>query len=129
VGLHSLTLSNIPRSMRCDSQTSLLARAFASPCLGREPKAKVATKILIMCKKQCMKVGTETTSAIGCVFKCNTIPIIGLFDEFFYFCSILFIVLIIVISYASDELATMLEVGDNFIVNAKERNDENASFC
>jgi hypothetical protein len=32
--------------MRCDSQASLLAHNFASPCLGHEPKAKVATTIL-----------------------------------------------------------------------------------
>jgi hypothetical protein len=29
--------------MRCDSRTSLLARTLASPCFGREPKAKVVT--------------------------------------------------------------------------------------
>jgi len=29
--------------MKCDFWASLLARTFASPCLGREPKAKVAT--------------------------------------------------------------------------------------
>jgi hypothetical protein len=29
--------------MKCDSQASLLARTLASPCLGREPKARVAT--------------------------------------------------------------------------------------
>jgi len=29
--------------MKCDSQASLLAHTFASPCLGREPKAKVET--------------------------------------------------------------------------------------
>jgi hypothetical protein len=27
--------------MKCESQTSLLARTFASPYLGRKPKAKV----------------------------------------------------------------------------------------
>jgi hypothetical protein len=30
--------------MRCDSWASLLARTFASRCIGREPKAKVVTK-------------------------------------------------------------------------------------
>jgi hypothetical protein len=30
--------------MKCDSQASLLARTLASPCLGREPKARVVTK-------------------------------------------------------------------------------------
>jgi hypothetical protein len=36
--------------MKCDSWASLLARTFASPCLGYEPKAKVAT-ITILYKK------------------------------------------------------------------------------
>ncbi len=44
VKVHSLTLSCTPRSMRCDSQDSLLARPLASLCLGREPKAKVVTQ-------------------------------------------------------------------------------------
>jgi len=43
VGVHSLTFSYTPESMKCDSWASLLARPFASPCLGCEPKAKVAT--------------------------------------------------------------------------------------
>jgi hypothetical protein len=43
-GVHSLTLSYIHESMKCDSWASLLARTFTSLCLGREPKAKVATK-------------------------------------------------------------------------------------
>ncbi len=29
--------------MKCDSWIFLLARTLASPCLGREPKARVAT--------------------------------------------------------------------------------------
>ncbi len=44
LGVHSLTLSYTPESMKCDSQTSFLARTFANPCLGREPRAKVATQ-------------------------------------------------------------------------------------
>jgi hypothetical protein len=32
--------------MRCDPQASLLARNLASPCLGREPKARVVTLLL-----------------------------------------------------------------------------------
>jgi len=43
VRVHSLTLSYTPRSMRCDSQASFLARTLANPCFGREPKARVAT--------------------------------------------------------------------------------------
>ncbi len=42
VGVQSLTLSYIPRSMKCESLTSLLARTFISPCFGHEPKARVA---------------------------------------------------------------------------------------
>jgi len=44
VRVHSLTLSYTFRSMRCDSWASLLARTLASPCLGHEPKVRVATK-------------------------------------------------------------------------------------
>jgi hypothetical protein len=36
---HSHTLGN----MKCDSWVSFLARTFASLCLGRKPKARVAT--------------------------------------------------------------------------------------
>jgi len=44
VWAHSLTFSYTPMSMKCDYWASLLARTFASPCLGREPKVRVATK-------------------------------------------------------------------------------------
>jgi len=30
--------------MKCDSQISLLACTFTSPCFGHKPKAKVATQ-------------------------------------------------------------------------------------
>jgi hypothetical protein len=43
VRVHSFKLSYVLGSMRCDSWASLLARTFASPCLGHEPKARVAT--------------------------------------------------------------------------------------
>jgi hypothetical protein len=33
--------------MRCDSQASFLAQTFATPCLGREPKAKVVTNLKV----------------------------------------------------------------------------------
>jgi hypothetical protein len=36
------------RSMKCDSRASFWAHTFASPCLGREPKAKVATFFVII---------------------------------------------------------------------------------
>jgi hypothetical protein len=48
VEFHSLTLSYAPKSMKCDSQASLLAHTFASPCLGREPKVKVVTLLVII---------------------------------------------------------------------------------
>jgi hypothetical protein len=37
-----LTLSYTPESMKCDSWASFLARTFASPYFGHEPKAKLA---------------------------------------------------------------------------------------
>jgi hypothetical protein len=42
VKVHSLTLFCTPESMKCDSCASFLARNLESPCLDREPKAKVA---------------------------------------------------------------------------------------
>jgi len=42
-GVHSLTLSYIPKSMKCDSRASFLARTFVSHCLDCEPKVKFAT--------------------------------------------------------------------------------------
>jgi hypothetical protein len=42
-GVHSLTFSYTPKSMKCDSWTSLLAHISASPCLGHEPKVRVGT--------------------------------------------------------------------------------------
>jgi hypothetical protein len=44
VWVHSLTLSYTPESMKYDSWASLLAHTSASFCLGREPRARVATK-------------------------------------------------------------------------------------
>jgi len=46
VWVHSLTLSYIPRGMKCDSWTSLLVHTFANSCFNREPKAKIATTYL-----------------------------------------------------------------------------------
>ncbi len=46
-GVHSFTLSHTPRSMKCDSWPSHWVQTFASPCLGRKPKVKVATILLI----------------------------------------------------------------------------------
>jgi hypothetical protein len=33
--------------MKCDSQASLLAHTFASPCLGHEPKIRVTTMCIL----------------------------------------------------------------------------------
>jgi hypothetical protein len=33
--------------MKCDSQASLLARTFVSPCLGHEPKVRVMTSLVL----------------------------------------------------------------------------------
>ncbi len=46
VRVHSLALSYTLENMRCDSRASLLAFTLASPCLGREPKARVVTLVL-----------------------------------------------------------------------------------
>jgi hypothetical protein len=43
VRVHSLTLFCTLGSMKCDSRASFLACNLANPCLGREPKARVAT--------------------------------------------------------------------------------------
>jgi len=42
-GVHSLTFSYTPRSMKCDSWAFFLAHTFAIPWLGREPKVRVVT--------------------------------------------------------------------------------------
>ncbi len=47
VRVYYLTFSYTPRSMRHDSRASFLARNLATPCLGREPKARVATDQLM----------------------------------------------------------------------------------
>ncbi len=46
-GVHSFTLSHIPKSMKCDFRASFLVRTFVCPCLGHEPKARVATPIIL----------------------------------------------------------------------------------
>jgi len=43
LGVHSLTLSYILGSMKCDFQAFFLAHTFANLCLDCEPKARVAT--------------------------------------------------------------------------------------
>jgi len=45
VWAHSLTLSYIPRSMKCDSPASILAHTSVSLYLGRELKVRVMTRL------------------------------------------------------------------------------------
>jgi hypothetical protein len=51
--------------MKCDFQASLLARTFASPCFGREPKARVVTNR--MCSKKSINnlLSNKNTFALG----------------------------------------------------------------
>ncbi len=49
VWVQSFTLSYILGSVKCDSRASFLARTFASPWLGCEPKAKITTQPLPFC--------------------------------------------------------------------------------
>jgi hypothetical protein len=46
VRVHSLTLFDNPRSMKCYSRASFLAHNLASPCLGVELKTRVAITLL-----------------------------------------------------------------------------------
>ncbi len=63
VGVHSLTFSYTPRSMKCDSQASLLAYTFANLCFDREPKVRVAIAFVVpsICLKfqPCIMLGKE----------------------------------------------------------------------
>jgi hypothetical protein len=70
VEVHFLTLSHTFRSMKCDSQPSHLARSYPSPCLGREPKAKVATSHVII------------TVVKHSIFECKTKQM----NNFYIFC-------------------------------------------
>ncbi len=89
-------------------------------------------KILTMCRKQCMKVWMEIGNMGYKVClqthycSCNC----GLLAWFLLFHSFLFVIVFIILIYghAGDELAVVLKVGDNFRVNAKERNDEGVTF-
>jgi hypothetical protein len=44
VWVYSFTPSHTFESMKCDSRASLSAHIFTSPCLGLEPKSRVATR-------------------------------------------------------------------------------------
>ncbi len=67
VKVHSLTLFCTPRSMRCDSRASFLARTLANPCLGHKPKARVATLSWPMVAHNCFLDGD-----IDVLFGANT---------------------------------------------------------
>ncbi len=64
--VHSLTHSYTPGNMKCDSQTSFLARTFASPCLGREPYDRVATYNMSP-----FQISSSTTKKFNCYPKIN----------------------------------------------------------
>jgi len=48
VRVHSLTLSYTPRSMWCDSRASSWLATLQPLCFGRKPKAKVATRCVVL---------------------------------------------------------------------------------
>jgi hypothetical protein len=64
-GSFTLTFSHFHtlESMKCDYRASLLARTFARPCFGHEPKARVATsQIKIVHRKLYDELSTENKS-------------------------------------------------------------------
>jgi len=67
VGVHSLTFSYIPGSMKCDFQVSFLAHTFTSPCLGHKAKVRVATIFMI----NCMPFNLIDKTPIVQCFLCN----------------------------------------------------------
>jgi hypothetical protein len=62
------SLSYIPGNMKCDSWVSFLARTFANPCLGREPKARVVTSHLSNIKRKTKTQRCKWTQP-SCKFK------------------------------------------------------------
>jgi len=50
VRVYSFIISYTPENIKCASQVSLLSRPLASPCLGREPKVRVATSMASLTK-------------------------------------------------------------------------------
>jgi hypothetical protein len=63
VKVHSLTLFCTPGSMRCDSRAFLLARTFASLCLGRKPKVRVVIHTF-SCLSPCVPSALESSSCV-----------------------------------------------------------------
>ncbi len=66
VWVHSFTLSYTPWNMKCDFQASLLARTFASTCLGRKLKTKVATTTLDVNVTWELIASPKDKNVIGC---------------------------------------------------------------
>ncbi len=66
MSVYSLTLSYTPRSMGCDFWASFLAHTFVSPCLGCEPKVKVATFDLCTMLNLAKIVSLGTTCLASC---------------------------------------------------------------
>jgi hypothetical protein len=62
--VHSFTLSYTLGNMRCDSRAVLLACTLANPCFGREPKVKVATKIVTL-NVECLMISLSPLHEIG----------------------------------------------------------------
>jgi hypothetical protein len=57
-GVHSLTLSHTPRNIKCDSQSSHLARTFASHVLVTSPRLGLRHPIIVIqftCNVTCHK--------------------------------------------------------------------------
>jgi hypothetical protein len=46
--VHSLAFSYTLMNMKCDYQALISAHIFTSPCLGREPKARVVTSLVVI---------------------------------------------------------------------------------
>jgi len=78
-GVHSLTLSYTPGSMKCDSQASLLARTFVSPYLIRKPLPWLQILTLVMSPRlglrhyhlKCTQM-QMTSLSMGCSCKMDT---------------------------------------------------------
>jgi len=67
--------------MKCDSQSSFLARTFASPCLGHEPKVKVVTYD----SNEEIEVGIDSEWIIENLCPCDNVVVPTSIDEPFWF--------------------------------------------
>ncbi len=73
---HTLPYSQPPGSMKCDSRTSLLDHSFTSPCVGNEPKARVATTLMyswsfFLMISLVFYLSTHLEKLNKCFFKCR----------------------------------------------------------